>query len=65
MARDKSHKEQIERWADFVKTHPREEWIKHIKPFIDSQIIKANEFFKQLSKTEEGKNKIKMLKQKT
>lgn len=61
MVRDKSHDEQIERWANFVKNNPREEWIKHIKPLIDSQIIKANEFFKELSKTEQGREKIAQL----
>lgn len=62
MARDKSHMEQVERWANFVKTNSREKWIKHLKPFIDSQIKKANRFFKELSKTKQGRKKIKLLK---
>ena len=33
-------------------------YIKQLKPFIDSQIIKADEFYKELSKTEEGRKKI-------
>ena len=38
--------------------YDNEEYIKQLKPFIDSQIIKADEFFKELSKTEEGRKKI-------
>ena len=62
MARDKSHNEQVERWANFVKDNPREEWIKHLKPLIDSQITKANDFLKELSKTKKGREKISLLK---
>ena len=62
MVRDKSHSEQIERWAKFVKSNPRKEWIKHLKPFIDSQIKKANDFFKKLAKTKEGREKIRKIK---
>ena len=32
--RDKTHTEHIERWAEFVKTHPRSVWIKEVKPLI-------------------------------
>jgi len=62
MTRDKSHMEQVLRWAEFVRTHPRSEWIKHVKPLIDSQIIIANRFYKNLAKTKEGRKKIKELK---
>ena len=58
---DKSHEEQVERWAQYVKTHPRSEWIKHLKPFIDSQIIMANRFYEKLSETPDGMEKIKLL----
>ena len=58
--RDKSHDEQIERWAKFVRENPSE-WKKHLKPFLDSQIIMANRFYKKLSETEEGRAKIKIL----
>ena len=58
---DKSHEEQVERWAEYVRTHPRSEWIKHIKPFIDSQIIMANRFYEKLSETSDGMKKIKLL----
>lgn len=58
--RDKSHDEQIERWAKYVREHPND-WKKYINAFLDAQIIKANNFYKQLAKTEEGKEKIKVL----
>jgi hypothetical protein len=52
--RDKSHAEQIDRWAEYVRTHPNE-WKAKLKPFIDSQIIIAQRFYKNLEKTERGK----------
>ncbi|MEM3112917.1 MAG: hypothetical protein QXH60_03005 [Candidatus Pacearchaeota archaeon] len=55
------HKEQIIRWANFVRENP-EEWKKHLKPFLDAQIIIAQRFYKNLSKSEEGREKIKLLK---
>lgn len=58
--RDKSHEEQIERWAKFVKENPSE-WKKHMKPFIDGQIIMANRFYKKLAETPEGRIKIRKL----
>ena len=58
--RDKSHEEQIERWAKFVRENP-EEWKKHLKPFLDAQIIMANRFYSKLAESEEGKEKIKKL----
>jgi len=62
--RDKTHKQQVESWARYVKAHPRDVWIKQIKPFIDSQIIMANRFYKRLLKTKGGKEKIKLLRRK-
>jgi hypothetical protein len=35
--RDKPPTEHIERWAEFVRTHPRSVWIKEVKPLIDSR----------------------------
>ena len=60
--RDPSHMEQVERWARFVRDNPRSIWIKQLKPLIDSQIIKANNFYKRLAKTPGGMEKIKKLK---
>jgi len=55
--RDKSHSEQIERWARYVRENP-DKWKSKLKPFLDSQIIISQRFYKNLSKTEEGKKKI-------
>jgi len=60
MVRDKTHTEQVERWARFVKENP-EKWKPKFKEFIDSQIIISRRFYKKLSQTKEGKNKIKLL----
>mgnify|MGYP001596109092 CR=1 FL=1 len=59
--RDKSHEEQIERWAEYVKTH--KDWkIKHTQ-FIDAQFEIAGRFYKELAKTLEGREKIKRLRE--
>ncbi|HEX7575561.1 MAG TPA: hypothetical protein VF360_04220 [Candidatus Methanoperedens sp.] len=63
--RDRTHAEHIERWAEFVKTHPRSVWIKEVKPLIDSQIIMANKFYERLAKTEGGLEKIRRLREKS
>ncbi|MCR4313394.1 MAG: hypothetical protein NUV58_04035 [Candidatus Roizmanbacteria bacterium] len=60
--RDPSHNEQIERWAEYVRDNPTE-WKKHMKPFIDAQILMARRFYKELSKTNEGREKIKKLRE--
>ena len=59
--RDRTHVEQVERWANFVKTHPRSVWIKQVGHLVDSQIIMANRFYDRLSKTEGGLEKIRKL----
>jgi hypothetical protein len=58
--RDRSHDEQIKRWADFVRENP-DKWKKHLKPFLDAQIIMANRFYKKLAQTEGGAEKIKLM----
>lgn len=60
MERDKSHAEQIERWASYVKNNS--DWKTKLKPFLDGQIIMARRVYKKLSKTEEGRKKIEKLK---
>jgi len=63
--RDKTHSEQIVRWARFVKTNDISVWKKPVKDLIDSQIIMANRFYSNLIKTEKGKLKAeKLLKRK-
>lgn len=54
--RDKSHKEQVERWANYVKNNL--DWKIKIKDFLDSQIIISRRIYKQLNKTPEGREKI-------
>ncbi len=45
--RTKSHEEQIERWANFVKNNP-DKWKQEHTRFINAQITKANEFYRTL-----------------
>jgi len=58
--RDKSHSEQIERWAKFVRDNPNK-WKAEFKKFSDAQIIMARNFYKRLSKTKGGMKKIALL----
>lgn len=60
MERDKSHLEQIERWAEYVKDNPNK-WKPKFKEFIDSQLIMARRFYKKLAETKEGREKIRLL----
>ena len=62
--RDRTHIEHIERWAEFVKTHPRSVWIREVGPLIDAQIIMANTFYERLAKVEGGIEKIRKLRNK-
>ncbi|MBU1129364.1 MAG: hypothetical protein KJ949_01910 [Nanoarchaeota archaeon] len=59
MERDKTHLEQVERWAIFVRENPN--WKFKLKPFLDSQIIIARRAYEELNKTKEGREKIKLL----
>ena len=58
--RDKTHEEQIERWAKFVRDNP-DKWKEKLKPFLDSQILIARRFYSKLAESEEGREKIKLL----
>jgi hypothetical protein len=58
--RDKSHIEQVERWARYVKDNP-DKWKSKVKPLIDSQILMSRRFFENLAKTNGGKEKIEKL----
>lgn len=55
--RDQSHKDQIERWAEYVRDNPNT-WKEKLKPFLDSQIVMARRFYKNLANTPRGKEKI-------
>ena len=59
--RDKTHSEQIERWAKYVKENP-ENWKSKFNEFINSQIEISRRFYKELAKTDKGKEKIKKIK---
>lgn len=58
--RDRTHMEQVERWARYVKDNP-DKWKSKVKPIIDSQIIKSRSFYRKLIKTDGGKEKMKKL----
>ncbi len=60
--RDKSHMESVERWANFVKTHPRKEWKKAVNLLINATYEKADSFYHRLEKSEEGREILKRLK---
>lgn len=62
--RDKTHMEQVKRWARFVKNHPRAVWKKQVGPLIDAQIIMAERFYARLAKTPGGAEKIRKLREK-
>ena len=60
--RDKSHMEEVERWANFVRVHSRSEWKKRQNIFINSQYDKVKSFYDRLEKTEEGREILERLK---
>lgn len=55
--RDKSHGDQIERWAKFMIENP-DKWKKIHTEFINAQFQKSEDFIKRLAKTQNGKEKI-------
>lgn len=57
---DKTHSEQVERWAEFCRDNPDKFRI-HLKKFLDSQIIMARNFYKRLAEKEDGKEIIEKL----
>ena len=58
--RDKSHDEQIERWAEFVRDNPTK-WKSKVKDFIDAQIIMSRRFYKKLAQVPGGEEKSREL----
>lgn len=58
--RDKTHIEEIERWANFVRENPGK-WKAKLKPFLDAQILISRRFYKKLLETEEGRKKLREL----
>jgi hypothetical protein len=59
--RDKTHIEQVERWAEFVRDNDREKWKPGVDKFIDAQFEMALKFYKNLEKTEEGRKILERL----
>lgn len=59
--RDRTHSGQVERWADFCRENPSE-FKTRVKVIVDSQIIMARRFYRNLLKTEEGKKIFERLK---
>ena len=57
--RNKTHQDQIERWANHVKSNP--DWKKELKPFLDAQIINARKKYKKILELPNGKEKIKKI----
>ena len=58
--RDKTHLDQIERSAEYVRKNP-DKWKAKLKPFIDGQFIMAERFYKKLMETKEGREKLRLL----
>ncbi len=50
-------------WAQYVKTNPDELWSKGQARLIDAQFQSADDFYKRLEKTEEGREILKRLKE--
>ncbi len=55
--RDKSHLEQVQKWAAFVRENPTA-WKKIHTPFINAIFEKNREFVQRLLKTPHGKEKL-------
>ncbi|MEK6895386.1 MAG: hypothetical protein AABX48_02605 [Nanoarchaeota archaeon] len=63
MPRDKSHMEQVERWAGFTKKNPAIAR-KEVNKLVDAQIMKSKEFYERLEKVK-GKEFVKKLRLKS
>ena len=59
--RDKSHMEAVERWAEFVRNNPRQEWKKAINLLINATYQKADKFYERLKETEKGREILRRL----
>lgn len=51
----------IEFWANYIKTHSDKEWSRQQNVLIDSRILSSRGFYRELAKTEEGREKINLL----
>jgi len=57
--KDKSHQDQIERWAIEVRQNPN--WKKELKPFLDAQIINAIKKYKRILLLPNGADKLRRI----
>jgi len=53
--RDKTHNEQIERWAEYVRETPRAVWKPKFNEFIDAQFDMADKFRAKLKMSARGR----------
>jgi len=60
MKRDKTHIDQVKRWAKYCKENPKK-WKAKVKPIIDGQFVMARRFYKNLMKTQKGKEKLMLI----
>jgi len=57
--RNKTHIEFIDRWANFIRDKPQEEWRPKFNEFIDAQFEIAKRARENLEKTEEGREALR------
>ena len=55
--RDKTHIDELERWARYVYDNP-DKWKQKIKPFLDSQIKISQRAYKKILQMPNGNEKI-------
>lgn len=61
--RDKSHTAQVERWANFVKSNPREVWKPRLNEIINAQFEISEDFYSRLKKSPGGDKILMKLKE--
>ncbi len=61
--RESSHDEALVKWAEFVKTSPREKWKPQVNLLINATYEKSAEFYKRLEKSEKGREILARLKE--
>ena len=60
--RDKIHDESLVKWAEFVRTAPREKWKKPVNVLINSTYQKSHSFYVRLLESEKGRKILERLK---
>jgi hypothetical protein len=59
--RDKSHSEQIERWAKYIK-ESKGDWKEKLDKFLNAQIITSRRALSKISMMPDGHKKIRIIK---